>query len=316
MFLISSTRQQKVPLPYRHRVRWNLRTTWSLYTMILPAAVLVFIFNYIPMFGVIIAFQDYQPTQGFIGSPFMGLFWFRYLLSMPDFWRIVENTFLIAIQKVIYGQLVPILFALLLNEIASRTFKRTVQTLVYLPHFLSWVIVGTMFIDILAAKGIVNRFLNVFNIDSIFFLGSNTYFRGTIIAVDLWKGFGWNSIIYLAALTAINPDLYEAAIIDGANRLQRTWHITLTSIQPTIILLSTLALGQVLNAGFEQILMMYNPAVYETGDILDTFVYRSGLKEAQFSLASAVGLIKSVCGCLMIILSYYLVGKFSNYRVF
>ena len=277
---------------------------------------LLFIFNYVPMFGLIIAFQDFQPTKGFLGSPFKGLFWFQYLFSMPDFWRIVGNTFSIAVQKVIYGQLVPILFALLLNDIAKPLFKRSVQTMVYLPHFLSWVIVGTIFIDILATKGIVNRFIGAFGIDPIFFLGSNTFFQGTIIAVDIWKGFGWNSIIYLAALTAINPELYEAAIIDGATRRQRAWHITLTGILPTIILLSTLALGQVLNAGFEQILMMYNPAVYETGDILDTFVFRAGLKEAQFSLATAVGLIKSVSGTMMIVLSYYLVGKFSDYRVF
>lgn len=284
--------------------------------MVLPAVVLLFIFNYVPMFGLIIAFQDFQPTKGFIGSPFKGLFWFKYLFSMPDFWRIVGNTFSIAVQKVIYGQLVPILFALQLNDIFNRPFKRSVQTLVYLPHFLSWVIVGTVFIDILANKGIVNRFLGTLGMDPIFFLGSNTFFQGTIIAVDIWKGFGWNSIIYLAALTAINPELYEAAIIDGASRRQRAWHITITGILPTIILLSTLALGQVLNAGFEQILMMYNPAVYETGDILDTFVFRAGLKEAQFSLATAVGLIKSVSGTLMIVLSYYLVGKFSDYRVF
>jgi putative aldouronate transport system permease protein len=284
--------------------------------MVLPAVVLLFIFNYVPMFGLVIAFQDFQPTKGFIGSPFKGLFWFKYLFSMPDFWRIVGNTLSIAVQKVIYGQLVPILFALLLNDVANRPFKRTVQTMVYLPYFLSWVIVGTVFIDILANKGIVNQFLGVFGIAPIFFLGSNTFFQGTIIAVDIWKGFGWNSIIYLAALTAINPELYEAAIIDGANRRQRAWHITVTGILPTIILLSTLALGQVLNAGFEQILMMYNPAVYETGDILDTFVFRSGLKEAQFSLATAVGLIKSVSGTAMIVLSYYLVGKFSDYRVF
>lgn len=284
--------------------------------MVLPAVVLLFIFNYVPMFGLVIAFQDFQPTKGFIGSPFKGLFWFKYLFSMPDFWRIVGNTLSIAVQKVIYGQLVPIMFALLLNDVANRPFKRTVQTMVYLPYFLSWVIVGTVFIDILASKGIVNQFLGVFGITPIFFLGSNTFFQGTIIAVDIWKGFGWNSIIYLAALTAINPELYEAAIIDGADRRQRAWHITVTGILPTIILLSTLALGQVLNAGFEQILMMYNPAVYETGDILDTFVFRSGLKEAQFSLATAVGLIKSVSGTAMIVLSYYLVGKFSDYRVF
>ena len=296
--------------------RWNLRMSWPLYFMIAPAIILVFIFNYIPMYGMVIAFQNYQPSKGFIGSPFVGLTWFQQLFSMRDFPQIIKNTFSIAIMKIIFGQLAPIMFALLLNEVGSIYFKRTVQTMVYLPHFLSWVIVGTIFVDILSTKGIFNQFLGVFGIQPVFFLGTSRYFQQTIVAVDVWKSFGWNSIIYLAALAGINMDLYEAAQIDGANRLQKVWFITIPGILPTIILLSTLALGNVLNAGFEQILMMYNPAVYKTGDILDTFVYRSGILEAQFSLASAVGMLKSVCGCIMVVFSYWLVARFSDYRVF
>jgi putative aldouronate transport system permease protein len=299
-----------------NKTRWNLRMTWPLYVMIAPAVILVFIFNYIPMYGMVIAFQNYQPSKGFIGSPFVGLSWFQYLFSMRDFPQIIQNTFTIAIMKIVFGQLAPIFFALLLNEIGSVYFKRTVQTLVYLPHFLSWVIVGTIFVDILSTKGIFNQFLGLFGINPIFFLGTSRYFQPTIVAVDVWKGFGWNSIIYLAALAGINLDLYEAAQIDGASRLQKVWYVTLPGILPTIMLLSTLALGNVLNAGFEQILMMYNPAVYRVGDILDTFVYRSGLLEAQFSLASAVGMLKSVCGCIMVVFSYWLVARFSDYRVF
>jgi len=298
------------------KTRWNLRMTWPLYFMIAPAVVIVFIFNYMPMYGMIIAFQNYQPTKGFIGSPLVGLAWFKYIFAMPDFIQIIQNTFIIAIMKIAFGQLVPIMFALLLNEIRAVFFKRAVQTMVYLPHFLSWVIVGTIFIDILSTKGVLNQFLGIFGVQPIFFLGSNQHFRATVVAVDVWKGFGWNSIIYLAALMGINMDLYEAAQIDGANRLRKVLHVTLPGILPTIILLSTLALGNVLNAGFEQILMMYNPAVYRTGDILDTFVYRSGLLETQFSLASAVGMMKSVCGCLMVVFSYWLVARFSDYRVF
>jgi putative aldouronate transport system permease protein len=300
----------------RGKTRWNLRMTWPLYLMIAPAVVIVFIFNYMPMYGMIISFQNYQPTKGFTGSPFVGMAWFKYLFAMPDFIQIVQNTFIIATAKIVFGQFVPIMFALLLNEIKAVYFKRTVQTMVYLPHFLSWVIVGTIFIDILSTKGVLNQFLGVFGVEPIFFLGSNRHFRSTVVAVDVWKGFGWNSIIYLAALMGINMDLYEAAQIDGANRLRKVWHVTLPGILPTIILLSTLALGNVLNAGFEQILMMYNPAVYRTGDILDTFVYRSGLLETQFSLASAVGMMKSICGCVMVVLSYWLVARFSDYRVF
>jgi putative aldouronate transport system permease protein len=298
------------------RVRWNLRTNYSLYIMAIPAIVLVAIFNYVPMYGMIIAFQDYQPSLGFSGSPFVGLYWFRYLFSMPDFMQIVINTLSIALQKIIWGQVVSITFALLLNEVRSKYYRRSIQTLVYLPHFLSWVIVGTIFVDLLSTNGIVNSFLGVFGVDPIFFLGSNKYFRPTIVLVDIWKSFGWNSIVYIAAITGIDPELYEAATIDGANYLQKSWYITLASIIPTIILLTTLAFGDILNAGFEQILIMYNPSVYETGDILDTFVYRSGLKEAQFSLASAVGSIKSILGCFMLILSYRIVAKFTDYRVF
>jgi len=302
--------------PAKTKTRWNLRMTWPLYLMIAPAVLLIFIFNYIPMYGMVISFQNYQPSKGFIGSPFVGLDWFKYLFGMRDFPQIIQNTFSIAIMKIIFGQLAPIIFALLLNEVGSIYFKRTCQTLVYLPHFLSWVIVGTIFVDILSTRGIFNQFLGLFGVRPIFFLGTSRFFQQTIVAVDVWKGFGWNSIIYLAALAGINMDLYEAAKIDGANRPQMVWYITIPGILPTIMLLSTLALGNVLNAGFEQILMMYNPAVYKTGDILDTFVYRSGLLEAQFSLAAAVGMMKSVCGCIMVVFSYWLVAKFSNYRVF
>lgn len=300
----------------RNKIKWNLRMTWPLYLMIAPAVVLVFIFNYYPMYGMVIAFQKYQPSKGFSGSDFVGLYWFKYLFGMSDFAQIVGNTFSIALMKIFFGQLAPLTFALLLNEIKTLYFKRTVQTMVYLPNFLSWVIVGTIFVDLLSTNGIVNQFLGLFGVEPIFFLGGNKYFQGTIVAVDVWKNFGWNSIIYLAALTGINLELYEAAQIDGANHIRRAWHITLPGILPTVMLLSTLALGNVLNAGFEQLLMMYNPAVYRSGDILDTFVYRSGLLETQFSLAAAVGALKSVCGFIMIVFSYWLVGRFSDYRVF
>jgi putative aldouronate transport system permease protein len=301
---------------HKRKIKWNLRMTWPLYLMIAPAVILVFVFNYYPMYCMIIAFQNYKPSMGFFGSELVGLNWFKYLFGMADFMQIIGNTFMIAIMKIFFGQLTPILFALLLNEVRTVYFKRTVQTLVYLPNFLSWVIVGTIFIDLLSTKGVINQFLGVFGIEPIFFLGSNKFFQGTIVAVDVWKGFGWNSIIYFAALAGINLDLYEAAQIDGANHIQKAWYVTLPGILPTVILLSTLALGNVLNAGFEQLLMMYNPAVYRTGDILDTFVYRSGLLETQFSLASAVGVLKSVCGCIMVVFSYWLVARFSDYRVF
>jgi putative aldouronate transport system permease protein len=312
----SSKRFMKSVKSNRKKVKWNMKRNWPLYAMLVPGFIFIILFSYTPMYGVIIAFQDFQPVSGFLGSEFVGLKWFRYLLDMPDFKNVFGNTLVIALYKMFFGQLVPILFALLLNEIRHDLYKRSIQTLVYLPNFLSWVIVGGIFIDLLSTKGIINKFLNVFGINSIFFLGSNDWFRFTLVATDVWKGFGFGAIIYLAALSGINPELYESAMIDGANRWKQTLHITLPGIIPTIILLATLNLGNVLNAGFEQVLMFYNPAVYQTGDIIDTFVYRAGLIDAQFSLATAVGLFKSVISFFLIVISYKLAHKFANYRIF
>jgi putative aldouronate transport system permease protein len=220
------------------------------------------------------------------------------------------------VLKIFFGQLAPIIFALLLNEVRHTIYKRTVQTLTYLPHFLSWVMIGGIFIDILSTQGIINRILNQFGVESIFFLGSNKWFRTTLVVTDVWKGFGWGSILYMAALSGINQELYESAVLDGANRLQQTWYVTLPGIVPTIVLLATLSLGNILNAGFEQIFNLYNPAVYETGDVIDTFVYRMGLLDTQFSLATAVGLFKSVVSFILIVISYKLANKYTNYRIF
>lgn len=299
-----------------NRNSWNLKRNWPLYIMLVLPITLLIIFNYIPMYGIIIAFQDFSPIHGFTGSPFVGLKWFKYVLSMPDFKSIVNNTFVIAICKTVFGQVAAIIFALLLNEIKNVIFKRSIQTMVYLPHFLSWVIIGGIFIDILATDGILNTFLQQLGLKPIFFLGSNKWFRFSLITTDIWKGFGWGAIIYLAALAGINPNLYEAAYIDGASKIQQVWHITLPGIRSTIILLATLSLGNVLNAGFEQVLMLYNPAVYETGDIISTFVYRMGLQKAQFSLSAAVGLFKSVVSFILIALSYSLAYKYGDYKIF
>ena len=284
--------------------------------MLIPAVVVSFIFCYIPMYGLIIAFQDYQPVYGFWGSEFVGLKWFETIFRMPDFGQIFFNTFYIAVLKIIFNQLMAIAFALLLNEVRNKHFKRAIQTVSYLPYFLSWVIIGGVFITILSTDGVVNGILERLGLGSIFFLGSNSWFRATLVVTDVWKNFGWNSILYMAALAGINEDLYESAVVDGANRWKQTLHVTLPGISATIILLNCLNLGGVLNAGFEQILVLYNPAVYQTGDILDTFVYRSGLIDAQFSLATAIGLMKSVLGFALMMISYKMAEKFANYQIF
>nr|WP_273322277.1 ABC transporter permease subunit [Vallitalea guaymasensis] len=293
-----------------------MKQNWPLYIMLIPAGILLLIFSYYPMYGVSIAFQDYQPVNGFFGSPFVGLKWFKYVFEMPDFKEILSNTLIMAIGKILIGTLFSIVFALLLNEIKNRRYKKTVQTIVYLPYFLSWVIIGGIFVDLLSADGLINQVINLLGHESIMFLGDNRYFRGTMILTDVWKSFGYGAIIYLAAMTGIDPQLYESARMDGANRFKQALHITLPGILPTIILLATLSIGNILNAGFDQILIMYNEVVYETGDIIDTFVYRVGLESAQFSLSTAVGLFKSVVSFIMIGISYTLAYKFADYRIF
>lgn len=288
----------------------------SYHLMLLPGILILFVFATIPLFGVIIAFQNYVPAKGFLGSKWVGLKHFQRMFSMPDSYQILENTLVIAISKIILGIVVPVAFALLLNELRSKPYKRVVQTVVYMPYFLSWVILGGIFVNMLSGDGIVNRMLASFGMEPIMFLGSNTWFRPTIIVTDVWKNFGYGSIIYLAALTSVDQNLYEAAAIDGASRFQRCLHVTLPAIVPTIILMTTLSLGNILNAGFDQIYNMYNPVVYQTGDIIDTYVYRMGLIDLQFSFGAAVGLLKSVVSAVLIFLSYFLARKFSGYRIF
>jgi len=298
------------------RTKWNFKRNWVLYACLLPSAVMIIIFAYVPMYGLQIAFKDFNPALGFFKSPWVGLSWYRSLFTLPNFTSVITNTIVIAVLKIILGQLVPIIFALLLNEVTNIHFKKVVQTFVYLPHFLSWVIVGAVFLDMLSGNGLINQAIKAVGLKQIPFLVSNDWFKFTLVSTDIWKGFGWGAILYLAALTNISPELYEAGVIDGANRMQRVMNITLPGITPTIVLLASLSLGGILNAGFDQILIMYNPAVYESGDVLDTFIFRQGLTDMQFSMATAVGLMKSIIGFGLILLSNRLAYKFANYRIF
>jgi len=300
----------------RRKALVYLNRNWPLYVMIAPAMVVLALFHYYPMYGVIIAFQDFNPGLGFAGSPWVGLQNFDFLLALPDFQGVFWNTLVIAVAKIVTIQVSAIALALMLNEIRSTFFKRTVQTFVYLPHFLSWIVLGSILLDILGAQGLVNQLLGTFGTKPILFLGSNHWFQPTLVLSNLWKEAGWATIIYLAGLTGVDPSLYEAAAIDGANRWGQTWHVTLPGISGLIILIACLDLGNVLNAGFEQILTLYNPAVYATGDILDTYVYRAGLISAQYSLAAAVGLVKSVLSFFLIVVAYWLASRMSDYRIF
>jgi putative aldouronate transport system permease protein len=292
-----------------------LKANWVLYILVLPTVLLLIVFNYIPMFGIIIAFKDYKPLLGFARSNWVGLRWFERVFTDPNILRVVRNTVSIAVGKIVIGQLVSLTFALLLNEVRNQMYKRTVQTLVYFPYFLSWVITAGLLIDLLSLRGLVNNALDAIFGVRVFFLGDNSVFQWTMILSDVWKGYGWGAILYIAAIQAIDPVLYESALIDGANRRQQLWHVTLPGIVTTIILLAALSLGNVLNAGFEQILMLYNPAVYETGDILDTLLYRVGLFDNNFSLSTAISLLKAVVGFFLITLSWWLAKKYANYHI-
>ena len=290
---------------------------WPLHMMLLPGLILVLIFCYYPMAGIMMAFQKYIPNKGLLGSPFIGMRNFQLLIEYPDIGRVFLNTIYIAVMKIIAGLIVPITIAILLNELRKEWVKRTFQTLVYLPHFLSWVLLSGILVDILSpSSGIMNQFLSIFGIKPIFFLGDNAWFPYVMVISDVWKEFGFGTIVYLAALTGINPSLYEAAEIDGAGRFKQILNVTLPGMMPIIILMLTLNIGNVLNAGFEQIFNLYSPPVYESADIIDTFVYRMGVQQAQFGFATAVGLLKSIVSFIFISVSYVLAYRIANYRIF
>ena len=293
----------------------KFKKQWQYHLMLLPGVLLVLIFSYIPLYGVIIAFQNYNPGMGF-SSPWVGLKNFQYLFSQPAFLRTIWNTFYIAFFKLIGGIVVPVVFALLLNELISNKLKRIFQTLIYIPNFLSWVIMAGVMMDLLAKNGAFNELLTAIGFPVINFLGSPKVFPWTMIISDIWKGFGFGTVVYLAALTSIDPGLYESALLDGATRWQQIRYITIPLLMPTIILMTVLALGSVLNAGFDQIFNLYYPIVYETGDIIDTYVYRLGIQQAQYSVGAAIGLFKSVVSCIMVGLSYILADKLAGYRIF
>ena len=284
--------------------------------MVIPALVWMVLINIVPMFGIIMAFQDFNPGKGIFRSKFIGLENFEYMFQLKDVSQIFTNTIVIAVGKLLLNVLVPVIFALLLNEIKNVAFKRCIQTVVYLPDFISWGIMGGILLDVFGLYGPINMVLSAFGMEPIAFFRISKLFRILAIGTDVWKEFGFNAVVYLAALTGISPSLYEAAAIDGAGRWSRMWHITLPGLKPVIVLMTILALGNILNAGFDQIYNIYNQAVYSTGDIIDTWVYRVGLNDLQFSLATAVGLLKSVIGFLMISLSYLIAYKKANYRIF
>ncbi|ULL18504.1 sugar ABC transporter permease [Paenibacillus sp. H1-7] len=290
----------------RNRTRLGLRHSWNelrkhkyYFVLLLPGLLYFLLFHYWPMAGVAIAFKDFRLLDGITGSPWAGLKWFRILFDSPDFWTALRNTVLISFYKLLFNFPAPIVLALLLNEVYQATFKRVVQTIVYFPHFLSWVILGGI---------LVSLFSNNTGVTGI--LGWTTSplmdpekFRGMLVLTEMWKEVGWGTIIYLAAITGINPELYEAARIDGANRLQLVRHITIPSIANTIVIMLILRTGQILHVGFDQIFVLYNPLVFDVADVLDTYVYRVGITMGRYSFATAAGLFQSVVGLILLLMT-------------
>lgn len=278
----------------------------ALYIMLLPGLIWFIIFRYLPMYGVTIAFKQYNIMKGIMGSSWANP-WYKYFYQFfqsPYFVQLLRNTTLISLYKLFFGMVPPIMLAILLNECRISWYRRWVQTLTYMPHFLSWVIIyGIVLIFLSQDSGILNRWLVEMGGKSLPFLTSTDWFRSIIVGSQLWKDVGWGAIIYLAAMSGIDPNLYEAAKIDGASRLRSIWHITLPGIRNVIVMLLILRLGRMMNAGFQQIFVMYNVHVYEVVDILDTWVYRTGLEQMNFSLATAVGLFKSFIGMFLVLVS-------------
>lgn len=298
--------------------RQKIRKELPLHLMILPGILFVLLFNYFPLYGLKIAFERFMPAKGLFGNQrFVGWDNFTYVMNLPNFFQVLENTVVVAGAKIVLNLIVPIIVALMLNELSSNKIKRPIQTIIYFPHFLSWIIFSGILIDLLSpSTGIVNRFLNALGVKSIYFLGDNAYFRGTLIWTDVWKNFGYGTIVYLASMTSIDPTLYEAASIDGAGHARQTWHITLPGIRVTIAITMVLALGRVLSAGFDQTYNLYSIPVYDTGDNLDTFVYRLGLDNGAFGPATAVGLFKSAVSLVFVSVAYGVAFKCFDYQLF
>ncbi|WP_371262916.1 ABC transporter permease [Paenibacillus sp. OV219] len=284
--------------------------------MLLPGVIFTIIYAYGPMAGIVMAFQQFEPLSGFWKSDWVGLDNFDYVFHMPDFKQVLWNTVIISIFKIILFLLVPLILALLLNELTKRWFVRIIQSSIFLPFFLSWTVLGGVIIELFSLHGPVNALLSQLGLEPIMFMLNNDWFRGIIIGSDVWKGMGYNMIILLAAITGINMSLYEAAEVDGGGKWKQMLHITLPGIAPILILLGVLSLGNILNAGFEQIFLMYNPTVYQGSDIIDTFVYRLGMFSQQFGPAAAVGVFKSVISLGLVSISYYAAYKYNNYRIF
>lgn len=289
---------------------------WYYHAMMLPGMVFILLFEFVPTAGIVMAFQDFKPAKGIFGSEWVGFKHFIRMFSDPNVYRLVRNTIVISVGKLAANMLVSIAFAILLNEIRVRWLKKAVQTIVYLPHFLSWALLAPIIMLLLANDGPINDFLQFLGFDPIQFIGNKDTFRPLLILTSVWKGFGYSSIIYLAAITGVDPGLHEAAVIDGASWWQRVLHVTLPGMLSIIILVLAIDVSNVLSAGFDQVFNLYSVRVYETGDIIDTYVYRMGLVDRQYSFSTAIGMFKSIIGLILMLAVNGFSKKFLDRTVF
>lgn len=288
----------------------------TLFIMLIPGLIYYIIFHYGPMYGVQIAFRNFNIRKGIWGSPWVGLKYFRELFALRSFKEVFTNTLTISSLKLIFGFPAPIIFALLLSELRATKFKKTVQTISYLPHFLSWIVLGGIFTPLLSpTTGPVNEILVAIGLKPIYFLADPAFFRSTLVATSIWKGVGWGSVIYLAAITGVDSELFEAASLDGANRFQRIIHVTLPAIAPTITIMLIFAVGGIVGDDFDQIFNLYNSSVYRVGDVLGTYVYRKGLEGLQYSFAAAVGLFVNIISIILVLMSNKVAAKFGEYGI-
>ncbi len=288
-----------------------------MYLLLVPGLLYYLIYHYWPMYGAIIAFKDFHIVRGIIASPWVGFKHFEYIFSLDKFGQVFRNTLWISVLRLIFGFPVPIIMAILLNEVGRLGFKRTIQTIIYLPHFISWVIFAGMLVNLLSVDtGIVNNILRSITGRPVRFLTDPQVFRSTLVWTMIWKSYGFAAIVYLAALAGIDPQLYEAAIIDGATRLQRIFRITVPMIRATVVVILILRIGNLMQAGFEQIFIMYHPGVYNVADIIDTYVYRIGLTEGRFSMAAAVGLFRSVINFTLLVTANWVARRFGERGIY
>lgn len=301
----------------KERICDELHRNSILYIISVPIILYFILFCYLPMFGLVIAFKDYSVARGVLGSPWVGLEHFKSFFKSVYFIRVLRNTLLISFYDLLFGFPAPVIFALLINEIKCQKFKKTVQTITYLPHFISLVVICGIIMDFFSSTGIITQLITKLGGAKINYIGSADYFRSIYVATNIWQSIGWNSIIYLAALTGIDSQLYEAAAIDGAGKLRQTWDITIPGIMPTIIILLIMRVGQILNVGYEKIILLYSPATYETADVISSFIYRRGLQEAnQYSYSAAVGMFSSITNLIVLITANAISNKISEVGLF